>query len=117
LLRATDSLTALEAAILRALEVAILLVLAAVILLLLGAVTSVLGVLLLKFLAAAIKVLLNHHRSSLHILGRCSLARVMECLGADNLLPLVVPSYRRNLVHPAVYLLNPQVKICRYYLV
>ena len=87
------------------------------ILLLLAAATKVLVVAPLKLLAAASKVLLNHHRSSLHILGRCSLARLMECLGADNLLPLVGPSYRRNLVLPAVYLLNPQVKICRYYLV
>ncbi len=43
MLRATDFLTALEAAILQALEVAILLAPAAAILLLLGAVTSVLG--------------------------------------------------------------------------
>ena len=88
------------------------------ILLLLAAATKVLVVAPLKLLAAASKVLLNHHRSSLHILGSCSLARLMGCLGdADNLLPLGCPSYRRRLVHPAVYLLNPQVKNCRDYLV
>jgi hypothetical protein len=76
-------------------------------------------VVLRMFLAAATKVLPLHHRSSLLILGSCYLAMVglVANLGADINLPLGCPSYRRCLVHPAVYLLNPQVKICQYYLI
>ena len=72
-----------------------------------------------KLLTVATKVLLIRHRNALLILGSCYLLLVplRECLGADILLPLGCPSLRRCLVHPAVYLLNPQVKICQYYLV
>jgi hypothetical protein len=85
----------------------------------LAVVTLVHQVAATKMLLAAIKVLPHHHRNSLLILGRCYLAMVGlgETLGADIRLPLDCPSYRRCLVHPAVYLLNPQVKICQYFLI
>jgi hypothetical protein len=71
----------------------------------------------LAALAAGIKVLLHHHSSSFLVLGSSFSSLMVKDLGTDILKLLGCPSLRRCLVHPAVVLLNHQVKICLYCLI